>query len=164
MSEFGIHRAGLEELDVAFAIVAEYYEVARVVARDSREEFAQLYFDQGAGVWLATGDGGCITGCIALRRLPGFGSSGEIKRLYVQPAQRCKGIAESLLRSLEEYAAVHGYEWLYLDTTPEMAAAERFYRSRGYVSCPRYNENPQATIFLRKSLKPTSASLGNRSA
>jgi hypothetical protein len=37
-----------------------------------------------------------------------------------------------------------------------MTAAIRFYEQRGYERCARYNENPQATIFMRKELRALS--------
>jgi hypothetical protein len=39
-----------------------------------------------------------------------------------------------------------------LDTTNEMVAAARLYERNGFVRCERYNENPQAAIFMRKRL------------
>jgi len=141
----------LEEVGLAYAIVKEYYEEARVVARDDREEFERSYFCDDAGVWLATTER-LVIGCIALRALPKFAESGEIKRLYVKPAWRGFGIAEALLRELEKFAAAKGYRRLYLDTASDMLAAQRFYRQHGYERCERYNTNPQASIFMRKLL------------
>jgi hypothetical protein len=43
---------------------------------------------------------------------------------------------------------------MYLDSKPEFSAAIALYRRRGYVECTRYNDNAQATVFLRKSLTP----------
>src|SRR5664279_4324192 len=77
---------------------------------------------------------------------------GEIKRMYVRSGHRGKGLADALLGALEEYAAQCGYEWLHLDTTDTMKAAARFYERHGYKRCERYNENPQATIFMRKTM------------
>src|SRR5438874_6926649 len=49
-------------------IVAEYYEAACVVQRETRLEFAREYLSTGAGAWLALAQRQ-IVGCIALRRL-----------------------------------------------------------------------------------------------
>lgn len=151
MPDVRIRRARLPELDRAFRIVTEYYEAACVVHRDSREEFHKLYFPKGAGVWLAF-LGRRTAGVIALRRLPQVPGAGEVKRLFVRPAHRGQGLAAGLLEALEAYARRSGYRWLYLDTTDEMVRAARFYRSHGYRACARYNDNSQATIFLRKKL------------
>ena len=45
-----------------------------------------------------------------------------------------------------------GMRWMYLDTKPEFATAIALYRRRGYHECARYNDNAQATLFLRKDL------------
>jgi GNAT superfamily N-acetyltransferase len=41
---------------------------------------------------------------------------------------------------------------LYLDTKDDLDPAIRFYQRHGYKRCGRYNNNPQATIFMRKRL------------
>jgi ribosomal protein S18 acetylase RimI-like enzyme len=91
-------------------------------------------------------------GCIALRPLPRFEHSGEVKRLYVRPESRGRYIADGLLKALEDYAVDAGYRTLYLDTKDDLVAAIRFYHRHGYEDCERYNENPQATIFMHKDL------------
>jgi ribosomal protein S18 acetylase RimI-like enzyme len=146
-----IERASLERMDEAYAIVREYYEAVGVVVRDDPESFARDYFGDGSGVWLAY-DGGNVVACIALRPLLQLNHAGEIKRMYVKPEGRGQGIAEQLLKSLEEYAVESGYRTLYLDTKDDLTTAIRFYRRHGYEPCERYNDNPQATIFMRKCL------------
>ncbi|MGB2670407.1 MAG: GNAT family N-acetyltransferase [Candidatus Acidiferrum sp.] len=153
--EVSVRRASIEECDVAWKIVEEYYEAAGVVARDAKDKFAQMYFDDGAGVWLARAGTG-VTGCVALRPLSTIEHSAEVKRLYVQPLFRGRGIAAALYRGLELYARDWGYKWLYLDTTDDMVAAQRFYGALGYDLTARYNDNPQATIFMRKDLRTSS--------
>ncbi len=143
------------EIDAAYAIVEEYYESMNVVARDTRDEFAQLYFKNGAGIWLAWLEEKAI-GCIGLRAMPQFTDSGEVKRLYVRPEYRGRGMAATLYDALQSYATNSGYRWLYLDTADNMTAAIRFYEQQGYECCARYNENPQATIFMRKELRAPS--------
>lgn len=147
-----VQRAGTEDCESAWRIVEEYYEAARVLARDSRDDFERVYFQDGAGVWLAI-VGKDVVGCIALRRLASIAHSGEVKRLYVQPKHRGHGIATALYEALELGAGEDGYDFLYLDTTDEMIAAQRFYAALGYEPAPRYNDNPQATIFMKKDLR-----------
>src|ERR1043166_5586832 len=132
-----IRRAGFNEVEAAYAIVCEYYEAAQVVVRDSREEFVAGYFEARAGVWLAWVSGE-VAGCIALRAR-GRNGTAEIKRMYVRPAWRGHGIAKSLLQEAERFAAGNGCQWIFLDTTDEMAAAARLYERNGYRRCERYN-------------------------
>ncbi len=141
----------MDELDTAYEIVREYYEAVDVMVREDREGFARNYFADDAGLWLASVNGR-IVGCIALRQLAHLARSGEIKRMYVRPEYRGKGISEALLKSLEDWASKHGCRTLYLDSKKDLIPAIRFYRRHGYQFCERYNENPQATIFMRKQL------------
>ena len=160
MSDFEIRRALSSEIDAAYSIVQEYYAAMSVVARDTREEFARLYFAEGAGIWLARVEEEVI-GCIALRAMVRFSGSGEVKRLYVSPRYRGRGIAVALHEALATYACGFGYRWLYLDTADNMTAAIQFYEAHGYERCARYNENPQATIFMRKELLALARENGN---
>jgi GNAT superfamily N-acetyltransferase len=146
-----VHRAGRSEVETAYRIVQEYYEAAAVVVREDAAKFAEEYFADGAGVWLAE-EADRVVGCIALRKLAGREGCGEIKRLYVRAESRGSGVADLLLQALEEYAKAFGYEWLYLDTAANMKAAARFYEKKGFERCERYNQNPQAAIFMRMTI------------
>jgi GNAT superfamily N-acetyltransferase len=153
-----VRRVAFPESNSAWKIVEEYYEAAGVVARDAEADFERIYFCDGAGVWLAILED-AVVGCIALRPLGEFPNSAEVKRLYVQPQHRGRGIAAALYQGLENYARGCGYEWLYLDTTDEMAAAQQFYAALGYTLISRYNDNPQATIFMQKDLRGSAEKL-----
>jgi len=155
MDNVTINRAGLKDLAEAWAIVTEYYEAVDVVVREDQPAFIRSYFCDGSGIWLASNAQGAIVGCIALRPLTPFPPAGEVKRLYVQPASRGQGIAGLLLDALHSYAANFGYQWIYLDTKDDLEIAIRFYQNRGYNHCERYNDNPQATVFMRKQLMET---------
>jgi GNAT superfamily N-acetyltransferase len=146
-----IHRAAIEELESAYRIVSEYYEAVGVVVREDLAAFEHEYFGKRAGIWLATVNDNVI-GCIALRKLLRARKSGEIKRMYVQHQHRGQGVAEALLKALETYAAENEYRTLYLDSKKDLMPAIRFYRRHGYEFCERYNDNPQATVFMRKEL------------
>jgi GNAT superfamily N-acetyltransferase len=153
MGDRTIRRAEPDDLDEAWAIVSEYYDAVGVVAREDRPAFVAAYFEEGSGFWLAR-NGNIVVGCIGLRPLDAFPSAGEVKRLYVQPAFRGQGIAGLLLDGLHEYARSVGYEWLYLDSKDDLKGAIRFYETRGYRPCARYNDNPQATIFMNYRCLP----------
>ena len=145
MDNVVIRRAGPADRDQAWRILNEYYDAVDVMVRDDREAF--LLYD----FWLAERDG-AVVGCIALRPLHNVPQAGEIKRLYVQPSSRSLGIAAALLDAVHRYAVATGYAWLYLDSRDDLKAALRFYEKHGYEPCARYNDNPQATIFMRRFL------------
>lgn len=150
MAGLRVWRAEERDREAAFALVEEYNVAVNVLVRDTTESFRRDYFGAGAGFWLAE-SGGAMVGCIALRPLKTRESAGEIKRLYVRPEFRGAGAAAALLAALEQYAAECGYRWLYLDSKDDLQAAIRFYARHGYEPCERYNENRQATVFMRKA-------------
>jgi GNAT superfamily N-acetyltransferase len=86
-----------------------------------------------------------------LRRL-GDGVA-EIKRMYVRPAARSRGVAAELLQALEDAARSLGYSATRLDTGPKQVHAQRLYRAAGYVDVPPYNENPFACFWGEKRLE-----------
>jgi GNAT superfamily N-acetyltransferase len=85
-----------------------------------------------------------------LRRL-GDGVA-EIKRMYVRPDARSRGVAAALLHTLEEAARVLGYTRTRLDTGPKQLTAQRLYRGAGYVEIAPYNDNPFACFWGEKRL------------
>jgi GNAT superfamily N-acetyltransferase len=151
MESLTVTRAEPEDFNAAWAIVNEYYDAVDVMVREDVASFSTTFFAPGSGVWLARRDRK-VVGCIALRRLDSIPCAGEIKRMYVQPFSRQLGIAGLLLNAVHEYAIAVGYKWLYLDSKDDLPAAHAFYRKRGYADCPRYNDNPQATVFMCKQL------------
>lgn len=151
-----IRRAGPPERACARAILEEYNEAVGVVIRDDDASFAEYLNGTGA-FWLAE-SGGQVIGCVALRSLPEVAPKAcEVKRLYVRPEHRKIGAARALMDAAEAYARSAGYEAIYLDTFEDLADAVRFYERRGYQPVPRYNANPQATIFMRLLLCHDSA-------
>lgn len=162
MTELRVWRAGERDRETAFQLVEEYNDAVDVALRDSPESFQKDYFRSGAGLWLAE-VGRRVVGCIALRPLSTREQAAEIKRLYVRPEFRGSGAALALLVALEQYAVASGYEWLYLDSKDDLKAALRFYDRHGYETCERYNQNQQATVFLRKALHPRVESFQQKS-
>jgi GNAT superfamily N-acetyltransferase len=148
-------RASLAQDSDAQALLHEYYEAVDVVKRDSDEEIRAYLSDREAGLWIAYVEEEPV-GCVVLRPLPSVALSGECKRLYVRPSFRGQGIADALLDAMEGYAREMGWAWVYLDSKDDLREALRIYVRRGYVECDRYNDNPQATVFLRKELKGSS--------
>lgn len=138
-------------MQAAISLLQEYYEAVHVVLRDEPESLRKSLDAPGAGMWLAY-LGEEAVGCVALRRLASVPGAGECKRLYVKPAARGHRIGDRLMDELEAHARSQGMEWIYLDSYDNLRAALALYERRGYERCGRYNENPQATVFMRKRL------------
>ena len=94
-----------------------------------------------------------IAGCVLYRPLDSIPRAAECKRLFVLPQVRGNNIAARLMDTLEDTARAYDLDWIYLDSKDNFQAAVAMYRRRGYTDCPRYNQNSEATIFLRKDLR-----------
>ena len=144
-----------ESNEDAIRLLQEYYEAVNVVQRDTPEAIQKIIDNPCSGVWLAYLNEKAV-GCVVLRNLSNIPFAGECKRLYVKPEGRGNRIAHKLLDALEDFARNKGLRWIYLDSYDDLKVAIALYRKRGYVSCQRYNDNPQATVFLRKNIAPLS--------
>jgi putative acetyltransferase len=99
---------------------------------------------------LAVVDGRAV-GCVALRKL----EQGvcEMKRLYVQPAHRGKGLARELAEAIIAEARTIGYVRMRLDSLTSLKEAARLYRSLGFTEIPPYRHNPLPNaVFLELAL------------
>jgi GNAT superfamily N-acetyltransferase len=76
----------------------------------------------------------------------------EIKRMFVRPAARSRGVAGELLVALERAARSLGYERVRLDTGPKQVHAVRLYQRSGYLPIESYNNNPFASFWGEKDL------------
>jgi putative acetyltransferase len=87
-------------------------------------------------------------GCGALRRIDE--DTAELKRMYVAPVGRRKGIARRILADLERSAADFGYQAIRLETGILQPEAQRLYESCGYkhiTSFGHYVGNPTSVCF-----------------
>jgi putative acetyltransferase len=92
------------------------------------------------------------TGCVALRPLGD--DVCELKRMYVRPAFRGRGVGRRLTEAILAEARSFGYATMKLDTLPVMLPAVRLYESLGFVRCTAYYNTPLTeTIFMECRLK-----------
>jgi ribosomal protein S18 acetylase RimI-like enzyme len=118
------------------------------------EELATLpgrYAPPAGELLLARGEGGEPLGCVALRPL-GPGCC-EMKRLYVAPAARGRGLGRALVDAVLATARRIGYREMRLDTLPDMAGAVALYRAAGFAPIEPYYDTPvPGTLFLARRL------------
>ena len=109
-----------------------------------------VYAPPGGRLLLAMEDNEAA-GCVALRPLsPG---ACEMKRLFVRPTFRGRGLGRKLAETSVAEARAAGYSIMRLDTLPFIKEALQLYESMGFVPCPAYYDTPLPdTIFLELKL------------
>ncbi len=105
------------------------------------------------GAWM----GDTLVGCGAVRAMPGEPATdgrpyGEIKRMFVSPAQRGARLGARILAELEATLQAQGIDRALMETGEELAAAARMYRAAGYVERKEFGEYPDngSSLFLEK--------------
>ncbi|HEX4957192.1 MAG TPA: GNAT family N-acetyltransferase [Lacibacter sp.] len=91
-------------------------------------------------------------GCGAFK--PFDSGSIEIKRMYVLPAHRNKGIAVAVLLQLEQWAKEEGYSVAVLETGKKQPEAIRLYEKCGYSRIPNYGQyaGVENSVCMKKEL------------
>ena len=107
-------------------------------------------FDAPAGAFVLARHEKRPVACGGVQRL----SAGvaEIKRMWVAPGHRGRGLGKRMLRELERHASDMGCGTVRLDTNSVLTEAIAMYERAGYVEIERYNDNPYALRFFEKRL------------
>lgn len=102
------------------------------------------------GAFLIARWGGELVGCGGLKSAqPGVG---ELKRLWVAPSARGRGLGQKLLDALETKARRIGMKAVRLDTNRALSEAKALYLKNGYVEIARFNDDPYPDFFFEKTL------------
>lgn len=85
---------------------------------------------------------------------PGFADGdAEIKRMYVVPSARGRGLAREILAELERTAASAGRTRMVLETGTKQPEAIGLYTSSGYTPIPGfgiYQDEPESRCFAKR--------------
>ncbi|HXU83726.1 MAG TPA: GNAT family N-acetyltransferase [Polyangia bacterium] len=92
----------------------------------------------GRGTFLVAYEGDQPVGCGAFRRLDG--ETAEIKRMFVVPERRGRGLGGAVLAALEGEARAHGIVRLVLETGVRQPDAIALYRRFGFRDIPAFGE------------------------
>jgi putative acetyltransferase len=88
-----------------------------------------------------------------------FTDFAELKRMYVRPEVRGRGVADAILARLAEQASAPGLSLLRLETGTKQQAAIRFYQRAGFTPCGAFepyssmpSENIATSLFMERWL------------
>ena len=152
-SEPWIAPASAEDLDAVRELFREYETSLPfdLSFQNFEQELAGLpgRYAPPSGRLLLARSGGAFIGVVALRQI-GEGLC-EMKRLFVRPAFRGKGIGRALARAIIEEGRRIGYKRMRLDTVLE--PAKSLYRSLGFREIPPYQHVPvEGVVFMELEL------------
>jgi GNAT superfamily N-acetyltransferase len=143
--------------------------VAQYLIEAVQQEYVQRYGGRDAavvdpaeflpphGLFLVAEVDGVPAGCGAWRALPS--GAAEIKRVYVEPAFRRRGVARLVVAALEAGAAAAGHREVVLNSGREQPEALTLYADLGYRPVPGFGVYACApdAVFLGRALTPPGA-------
>lgn len=147
---------GPDDTETARALFREYAGELGVDLgfQDWERELSELpgaYAPPHGALFLAE-DNAAVLGCVALRPLDP--KTCEMKRLYVRPQGRGRGLGLRLAQRAIDEGRRLGYERMRLDTLPSMSEAIALYRRLGFREIAPYRYNPvPGTLFLERDLR-----------
>lgn len=110
------------------------------------DEIQQEYFLEGGGFWVALHNRNVI-GCIAIRKTKDD-KVAEIKRMYLYPEYRGKGLGQRLLDLAILDAKTKGYKKVILDTTVKQKSAIKLYEKNSFSLIERVGSDLYYCINL----------------
>jgi GNAT superfamily N-acetyltransferase len=141
------------------ALLVEEVQEAYVLLYGGRDEtpIEPTYFQEPMGAFFVgyLDDVPVATGAWRRRtdvEVDGTSLAAEIKRMYVAPAARGRGLARAMLARLEDTARAAGAEVMVLETGSRQPEAIRLYESSGYGPVPGfgfYQDSPISRCFAR---------------
>jgi len=150
-----IRRAALTSPDAAWLIAALNTELTATFPEAGATHFsltgAQVGVGEGAFVVAYLDD--IAVGCGAVRRLDE--TMAELKRMYVVPSLRGRGIGRAIVEALEREARLLGVTRVVLETGTRLAPAIKLYQAMGYARIPLFGEylsSPDTSVCFGKSL------------
>jgi len=155
MGTVDIRRSTLASADAVGLIAALNTELTATFPEPGANHFSLTgaQVETGDGAFLIAYLDGVGVGCGAVRRLDT--TTAELKRMYVEPGSRGRGIGRALVEALEREARLLGVAKVVLETGTRLAPAIKLYEGMGYARIPLFGEylsSPETSLCFGKSL------------
>lgn len=93
--------------------------------------FSFVYSTEDSRYWVAEDEAGKIVAGVGIGPLPGADGVCELQKMYCLPECRGTGLARRLMETALAFAA-RFYQRCYLETLPNMLAAQKLYQRYGF--------------------------------
>lgn len=107
------------------------------------------YKENNGNLWVALDEEKKVIGCVGIKHIDE--SIAELKRMYVNPNCRGKGISKELLQMAEEFVKAKSYKKIILSTRDNLERAIAFYGKNGFVRVSVEN-TPNGVVYMEKSI------------
>lgn len=116
--------------------------------KDFFAQYNQIYIENAIVCY----ENGTAIGCGALK--PYDSQTGEIKRMFVHPDHRNKGIAMTVLQELEVWAKELNFTFCILETSVKLENAIALYKKVGYHQTPNYGQyiDVASSVCMKKNI------------
>ena len=155
MGAVDIRRSTLSSPDARRLITALNAELSATFPEPGATHFSltTAQVSVGDGAFVVAYLDGVAVGCGAVRRLDE--TTAELKRMFVEPVVRGRGVGRALVEALEQEARLLGVSKVVLETGTRLARAIRLYEAMGYRPIPLFGEylaSPETSLCFGKSL------------
>lgn len=97
--------------------------------------FFKVYQQEKTAYFVAEAEDGEILGGVGIGKTAGLPDVCELQKMYCLPKARGTAVSHDLMDAALAFAAQY-YGKVYLETLPNMLAAQRFYEKYGFVRLP----------------------------
>ena len=121
-----------------FKILSAFFDEYLVDIDGDEREFFAFHNNVQLDNVLVVYENSEAVGCGAFKEFDE--NTAEIKRMFVHPNHRNKGIAKLVLNELELCANDFGFSSYILETSPKLTSAIALYKKTGYQFIPNYKQ------------------------
>ncbi len=143
-----IDRDAADSVDARRLFAELWTEVDRIYGNEAPSGVELTGMEVSRAVFVVARDAGEAIGCGAIR--PFTSEIAEVKRLYISPAHRGRGIAHRIMDALEQFARDRGFTEIWLETGLRQPAAIHLYESFGYTRIAGfgdYKDDPLSVCY-----------------